>query len=270
MLPGQFCRIEGVGFPRSFAKPCRSLPENAMNEESIFHEALARPTGGERARFLDEACVGRPELRAAVESLLQAHEEPGDFLVRSGPVLLAASSDDDAVVPSAETMDLSGTTDPEHRPQQPQSPEVPEPELPKQIGRYQICQLLGRGGMGVVYLAHDPELDRSVALKVPRLLSVGAEDRFLREARVAAAVTHPNLCPVHDAGRADGILYLAMAYIPGSTLSSVLRTDGPLPAARSANLVAAIARGMAEAHRHGIVHRDLKPGTSCSIVRASR
>lgn len=131
--------------------------------------------------------------------------------------------------------------------------------VPAFIGRYEIQQVLGRGGMGEVYLARDPELDRLVALKVPVLSGAKAEERFLREARAAAALNHPNLCPVYDAGRADGVPYLAMAYVPGLTLAQTLRR-GRLAPPRAAVIAAAVARGMAEAHRHDIVHRDLKPG----------
>jgi serine/threonine protein kinase/tetratricopeptide (TPR) repeat protein len=212
-----------------------------MNEETLFHEALARPDGPEREQFLIAACADRPELRAAVEALLAAHAESGDLLGRS---------------PDDTSRNRDATTD-----QEPLLAEVvAEPALPSRIGRYHVRRLLGRGGMGVVYLAHDPELDRPVALKVPKLASPGAEERFLREARAAAAVTHPNLCPVFDVGRADGELYLAMAFIPGPTLTALLRQEGPLPPARAAALAAGIAAGMAEAHRHGIIHRDLKPG----------
>jgi hypothetical protein len=103
------------------------------------------------------------------------------------------------------------------------------PDVPVRVGRYAVRRLLGRGGMGAVYLAHDPELDRPVALKVPRLSDPDAEERFLREARAAAALDHPNLCRVYDAGRSDVGPYLAMAYVPGPTLTEVVRTDGPLP-----------------------------------------
>ena len=165
----------------------------------------------------------------------------------------------------AETQGHHRPTDPDTAPparaeEPPTAAHVPAPDLPDRIGRYEIRRLLGRGGMGAVYLAHDPELDRPVALKVPRLSGPDAEERFLREARAAAAVSHPNLCPVHDAGRADGVLYLAMAYVPGPTLTQGLRENGPLPPAQAAAVAVAIARGMAEAHRHGIIHRDLKPG----------
>jgi tetratricopeptide (TPR) repeat protein len=244
-----------------------------MNEETLFHEALARSTPRERAAFLDEACAGRPELRSAVEALLAAHEQPGEFL-RPMTVVAPRRTDDEPAdpvtpAPTPETENLAGSTGADGQPLDPgetsdgpgSSPAPAAAErLPERIGRYEVRRLLGRGGMGAVYLAHDPELDRPVALKVPKLDGPDAEERFLREARAAAAITHPNLCSVYDVGRADGVPYLAMAYVPGPTLTEVIRKDGPLPAARAAAIAAAIARGMAEAHRHGIVHRDLKPG----------
>jgi serine/threonine protein kinase len=116
--------------------------------------------------------------------------------------------------------------------------------------------------MGAVYLAHDPQLDRLVALKIPRLL----EDdplvwrvRFLSEARTAATLHHPNICPVFEVGEADSRPYLTMAYIEGETLAARLRRAGPPPIPEALALVRAVARAMAEAHDRGIVHRDLKP-----------
>lgn len=220
-----------------------------MTEETLFHEALARPTPAERRAFLDAACAGRPELRTAVEALLAAHAKAGPFL--DVPVLALQPPGG----PARETMAAADSTGAE-----PPGGAPPGTDLPARIGRYEIRRLLGRGGMGAVYLAHDPELDRPVALKVPRLAGPDAEERFLREARAAAAVTHPNLCPVYDVGRADGVPYLTMAYLAGPTLTEVLRQEGALAPARAAGLAAGVARGMAEAHRHGIVHRDLKPG----------
>jgi tetratricopeptide (TPR) repeat protein len=227
-----------------------------MNEESLFHEALARSTPEERAAFLDEACAGRPELRAAVESLLAAHGQPGAFLA-GPPVLVQAQSDDSRTTGGGAPAAAQETANPADSTG---ADSVPTADVPERVGRYLIRRLLGQGGMGAVYLAHDPELDRPVALKVPRLDGPEAEERFLREARAAAALSHANLCPVHDVGRADGVPYLAMAYLPGPTLAEVIRQEGPLPPARCAAIVAAVARGMAEAHRHGVIHRDLKPG----------
>jgi tetratricopeptide (TPR) repeat protein len=246
-----------------------------MNEESLFHEALARSTPEERAAFLDAACAGQPELRAAVESLLAAHEQPGAFLCT--PAVASDTTPGDAPShpgPAHETENLAGSTGADDAPARPvlsdgglprtsldsAAQAAPAPDVPDRVGRYEIRRLLGRGGMGAVYLAHDPELDRPVALKVPKLSGPDAEERFLREARAAAALSHSNLCPVYDVGRADGVPYLAMAYVAGPNLGEMLREDGPPPIARCAAIAAGVARGMAEAHRHGIVHRDLKPG----------
>ncbi len=135
-------------------------------------------------------------------------------------------------------------------------------KLPRPFGRYQLLELLGRGGMGAVYLAHDPVLDRRVALKVPRFDAAAGPDaveRFRREARAAAAVHHPNLCPVYDVGQADGVDYLTMPHVPGESLSARLARKGPLPQAEAAGLVLRVAEAMAAAHRAGVVHRDLKP-----------
>jgi predicted Ser/Thr protein kinase len=144
------------------------------------------------------------------------------------------------------------------------TPSAPE-ALPARFGRYQFLRLLGTGGMGSVYLAHDPQLDRLVAVKVPSLPTgpAAARDdlaaRFLREARAAAGLRHPNLCPVYDCGEIDGILYLTMAYIDGRPLSSLVRPGEPLSQRQVVDLVAQIALGLQEAHEQGIIHRDLKP-----------
>jgi len=135
-------------------------------------------------------------------------------------------------------------------------------EAPANLGRYQIEALLGRGGMGSVYRAHDTQLDRKVALKVPKFESNTKSrlvDRFYREARSAANLAHPNLCPVFDVGEVDGTHYIAMALIKGDTLSSHIRNNAELPERFAAITVLKIARAMQEAHGSGIIHRDLKP-----------
>jgi serine/threonine protein kinase/lipoprotein NlpI len=134
--------------------------------------------------------------------------------------------------------------------------------LPAQFDRYTIRKRLGGGGMGTVYLAYDSRLDRPVALKFPRY---GAdtrftdEQRFLREARAAATLSHPNLCPVYDVGRIDGTSYLAMAYIEGQSLADMLRDKPFLEIQESIDLARQLALAMEEAHRRGVIHRDLKP-----------
>ncbi len=208
--------------------------------------------------FLDAECAGQPELRAAVDGLLAAHDQSGDFLLSpaAGSAVCAAEYPGEAISASApvpETVNLGGSTGEndisvsasrteEDAPGAPLlAAAVTESDVPHRVGRYAIRGLLGRGGMGAVYLAHDPELDRLVALKIPKLAGPDAEERFLREARAAAALTHPNLCPVFDVGRADGLLYLAMAYVPGPGLTKVLRNDGPLSIARCVAIAAGVA-----------------------------
>src|SRR5262249_31181864 len=104
-------------------------------------------------------------------------------------------------------------------------------ELSEQFGRYRILKLLGKGGMGTVYLAEDTQLQRKVALKVPRFTSTDGPqvlERFTREARAAAGIEHPNICPVYDVGEVNGTHYLTMAYIQGRPLSDYVRHDKPL------------------------------------------
>jgi serine/threonine protein kinase len=129
--------------------------------------------------------------------------------------------------------------------------------LPQKLGRYEIVRKIGEGGMGAVFLARDLQLNRDVALKVPR--PEADRVRFLREARAAAALTHPNICPVYDVGEIDGRTYLCMAYIRGEPLSRVVGRDRPLEPRRAATVVKKIALAMQHAHDAGIIHRDLKP-----------
>lgn len=134
--------------------------------------------------------------------------------------------------------------------------------LPPQLGRYRILRKLGAGGMGAVYLAEDTQLQRSVALKVPHLSDDGnstARERFLREARIAAGITHPDLCPVYDAAAVGEICYLVMPYIEGSPLSQFIGPSRPWTAERAAGLVRRLALAAQVMHDKGIIHRDLKP-----------
>lgn len=135
-------------------------------------------------------------------------------------------------------------------------------KLPGRFGRYTIKKLIGQGGMGAVYLAHDSQLDREVALKVPRGLGNRPEvlQRFYREARTSATFHHPNLCPVYEVGEQDGVHYLTMPFIQGHSLGKHLEKTGRLPLRQAAALVRKLALAMHEAHTKGVVHRDLKPG----------
>jgi len=135
-------------------------------------------------------------------------------------------------------------------------------EISRNFGRYRIIRRLGKGGMGTVFLAEDTQLHREVALKIPHFESDDNQElleRFYREARAAATLNHPNLCPIHDVGEIDGVHYLTMAYIEGQSLSDLVRPGAPLAAENAVAIVHNLALGMAEAHEKGIVHRDLKP-----------
>jgi serine/threonine protein kinase len=134
------------------------------------------------------------------------------------------------------------------------------PAVPERFGRYRIVKTLGSGGMARVYLAHDTQLDRQVALKIPHFAAESGPEvleRFYREGRAAATLSHPNLCPVYDLGEVSGVPYLAMAYVEGKPLSASIRAG--LGQQAVARLVRKLALAMAEAHEHGVVHRDLKP-----------
>jgi predicted Ser/Thr protein kinase len=126
--------------------------------------------------------------------------------------------------------------------------------------RYAIERELGIGGMGLVVLARDLGLDRKVALKVirPELASESGVQRFVREAKLLARLSHPNIVPVHEAGVADGLPYYAMEYVEGRSLADVL-ADGPLDDDAVLALAHALLAALAVAHRHGVIHRDIKP-----------
>ncbi|MCM2316518.1 MAG: serine/threonine protein kinase, partial [Thermoanaerobaculia bacterium] len=130
------------------------------------------------------------------------------------------------------------------------------------VGHYRIAERLGGGGMGVVYKADDLTLHRTVALKFlpPELTrDDDAKQRFLLEARAAARLDHPNICPVHEVGESDdGQTFIAMTYYEGESLAKRIER-GPIPVDEAAKIAIEVARGLGAAHQAGIVHRDVKP-----------
>ena len=128
-------------------------------------------------------------------------------------------------------------------------------------GEYRIVRLLGRGGMGAVYLAKDLTLEREVAVKVVRTDtdSRGTYDRFRREAKTAARLSHPNIVPLHSFGEVEGMPYFVMGYVRGESLSARLQRDGKMSEEEGLRLLAEIADALDHAHRQGVVHRDIKP-----------
>jgi hypothetical protein len=138
-------------------------------------------------------------------------------------------------------------------------------QQPDEIGRlgpYRVLKVLGSGGMGVVFQAEDPQLQRLVALKVmrPELAATpSSRQRFLREARAVAAIEHDSIVPIYQVGEDRGVLFLAMQLLKGESLDERLRREGKLPPAEILRIGQEIARGLAAAHERGLVHRDIKP-----------
>jgi serine/threonine protein kinase len=191
----------------------------------LFHRALDRPAD-EREAFLVDACDDAA-IRDEVVSLLASHGRAGDF-IESAVARVGSGK------PST---------------------------IPERIGPYRVRHLLGEGGMGVVYVADDMRLGRTVALKALAPQFVGdamRRERLRREARAAAALTHPGIATVYALEEIEGHLYIAGELIQGKTLREELE-HGPLDPRRAIETAAAIARALAAAHERGIVHRDLKP-----------
>jgi serine/threonine protein kinase/WD40 repeat protein len=140
---------------------------------------------------------------------------------------------------------------------------APATGTPRRVGRFLLERELGRGGLGIVYLAHDPQLGRKVALKIPRfeaLMDEGLRARFLREAEAAARLNHPHLIALYEVGEDGTICYLASEYCSGPTLAQWLRgRERPVPFAEAARVVALLAEAVTHAHSRGVLHRDIKP-----------
>ena len=139
------------------------------------------------------------------------------------------------------------------------------------LGRYRLERPLARGGMAMIYRGHDPVLDRSVAVKVmpERLKTERSHARFLREARLAAQVSHPNVVETYDAGVLEsGAPFLVMELLDGETLYQLLHREGKLPLHQAVNVLEAVLSGVAAAHKRGVVHRDLKPSNVLLLADA--
>ncbi len=141
--------------------------------------------------------------------------------------------------------------------------------VPQQIGEYKLQRLIGEGGMGQVFLAEHVRMGRSVALKIlpaARMKDPRAVDRFFEEIRAASRLLHPNIVTAFDAGESAGVHYMAMEYVDGATLTSLIQREGPMTVGEAASVIRQAAMGLLHAHRAGVVHRDVKPG---NLMRAS-
>ena len=208
-------------------------PERWRQVEEVLQAALEREPA-ERAALLDRECAGDPSLRGEVESLLASAQPAENFL--KATVLADAAP----LLDESESGSLIG----------------------RSVGHYSIEKQIGSGGMGEVYLAEDARLGRKVALKLLAPALVGDSEprtRFLREARLASALDHPNICAVHEVGEADGRLFIAMQYVGGETLRRIIN-GRPLRLDSLLSISLQVADALADAHEAGIIHRDVKPG----------
>ncbi|MCS7311909.1 MAG: serine/threonine protein kinase [Acidobacteria bacterium] len=142
----------------------------------------------------------------------------------------------------------------------------PASEMPSRIGRYQVLAIIGKGAMGIVYKAFDPIIERTVAIKVLRLPVLTDRQeygdylrRFYVEARAAGRLSHPNIVAIHDVGDWDGVPYIVMEFLEGTTLQTYLRRNMVFPWPEATEVIRQVAEALDYAHRHGILHRDIKP-----------
>ena len=200
----------------------------------LFDQALERDEP-ERASWLERECGHEPDLLRQVRELLRSHGQAAGVLDKTVGGIAAA-----AVAEATE-----------------------ERRERERIDRYEVEREIGRGGMGVVYLASDPQLNRSVALKLlhPRATCDSqARERFLREARAASALDHPNIRTIYDIGETPrGELFMAMAYHEGETAADRLRREGAFPIEFAVEVTRQVADALDCAHRAGVIHRDIKP-----------
>ena len=208
-------------------------PERWQQIERLYHSALERDSNQRRA-YLQQACAGDDVLREEVESLLAQGRTRDRLLDHSALGEVAAE-----IVAKQDGRSLLGT----------------------KLGSYQVLTLLGVGGMGEVYQAHDNKLRRDVAIKVlPAAFMHDAERlaRFEREARMLAALNHPNIAAIYGLEQSNGVHYLVMELVPGQTLAERV-SAGPVPIKEALRVAGQIAEALEAAHEKGVIHRDLKP-----------
>jgi eukaryotic-like serine/threonine-protein kinase len=215
-------------------------PERWRQIDEVFQGALECDPS-ERDAFLDQACGGDSALRSKVEALIASDAQAGRFI------------EDPAVELNAELIAHEDTLT----------------MMERIIGPYTIESKLGSGGMGKVYLAQDVRLRRRIALKLLDSDSLGDSQmraRFLREARLASQLDHPNICTIHEVGENSGQLFIAMQYVEGETLKNLIGS-GPLSLASQLSIGLQVASALAAAHALGIAHRDIK---SSNIIVTSQ
>ena len=239
-----------------------------MTEEQVFLAALDLASPDDRAAYLEKACGGNVEFRRQVEELLAAHFKAGAFLDEPVGMQMGAGLAfpiRDRIAGQRANPRGEAAAD-EVKPEEADDLHFLQPSTRPgslgRIGHYEVLEVLGKGGFGIVFRAFDDVLQRVVAVKVlaPAMAATSpARKRFLREARSSAQVRHENVVQVY-AVEEQPLPYLVMEFIPGETLQQRLDRTGPLEAPEIVRLGRQIAEGLAAAHATGLIHRDIKPG----------
>ncbi len=226
--------------------------------KEIFLEAAEQPDEAAQSAYLARACGDDAGLRERVEALLRSHDPAGSFLGSPAvkPTDLNGATQELGVDPNATPDDdANGAED------LPFLSRSSRPDSLGRLGHYEMLQVLGKGGFGIVFRAFDETLQRVVAVKVmaPQIATLSpARKRFLREARSSAAVRHENVVQVYEVGERP-LPYLAMEFVPGETLQQKLDRSGPLDVSEVLRIGRQVAEGLAAAHAMDLIHRDIKP-----------
>lgn len=204
-------------------------PDKWHEISRIFNAVLEKePT--KRKNFVAETCGDNEELREEIELLLTAHEKKDSFI----------DSPEVGLLNEIPTLDL---------------------KKGEKIGVFEIEELIGKGGMGEVYLAHDTRLNRPIAIKIlppAGVFDATANERLMHEAQAAAVLEHPNICTIHEIVETDEYSFIVMQYVEGKTLSDLLENE-TFSIRRALKIIAQIAEAIRDAHTNGIIHRDIKP-----------
>jgi len=233
-----------------------------VDEKQIFLEALEIDSPHERAEFLDRACGSDAALRENVEALLRTHDS-GDSFLETPHLRPAQSSPTTTTGPVKSGPDgvCSDASENEEVPLDFLAPSDRSDSLGR-LGHYEILEVLGQGGMGLVLRALDAKLNRVVAVKTlaPQLAAnATARRRFLREARAAAAITHPHVVMIHAVDDEHNTPFLVMECVDGKTLRQKIEQEGALKLVEILRIGIQVAQGLAAAHEQGLIHRDVKP-----------
>ena len=229
------------------------VPWNPKANE-VFLAAVEQPPDENRNAYLEAACGDDTDLRSQVLALLAANESAGSFLAQPPAELLGTmrfDQLDNETVNEGEERLLSEFLSP-----------CDTPGRIGMLGPYEVLDVVGRGGMGIVLRAHDGKLNRVVAIKVmlPELAAnPAAVRRFLREAQAAAAVSHNHVVTIHAVDDSQRLPFLVMEFVDGQSLQSKIEQDGALQLRETLRIGMQVAAGLAAAHKQGLIHRDVKP-----------